>query len=368
MPDRVRLRRSGAYLFAFVLLTLQLGCDTALYLYRQGLGQFDMLLRTRPIEQAVESAGLDAEQTRKLQLVLDARRFARERLGLRVGGSFSRFHNTAGRPIAWNLSAARRDALEAKRWRFPLIGAIDYIGYFDKADGQAAERRLREQGYDTWLRPVSAYSTLGWLPDPLHSSMLRYDDGTLVDTIIHELAHNTVYASGQSDFNESLATYIGHEGARLFFEARGDAGRAVLQQLQQRREDDERVNAWMEGVVRELRAHYRQKLSAEEKIAGREAVFESARRRFVEEVRPTLNDPGRYKTWAELPSNNAFILLNQRYNRDLSLFAAAFECCDRDMERLIEMLRAAARKKDSYAALRERVRDAGRPASAPSEK
>ncbi|TWT42327.1 hypothetical protein RAS1_34580 [Phycisphaerae bacterium RAS1] len=351
-------RRSAFALLAAALLPVQLGCDTALYLYRQGLGQFDMLLRTRPIEDVLSEGALEAEPLGKLKLVIDARRFARQELGLRVGGSFGRFNNTAGKPIGWNLSAAPRDALRARQWRFPIIGAIDYIGYFSKADGQAAEARLQAEGYDTWLRPVSAYSTLGWLPDPLHSTMLRYDDGTLVDTVIHELAHNTVYANGQSDFNESLATFIGREGARRFFEARGDYGREVLEQLRRRRDDDERVNAWMEGVVKELRAYYKTKEPAEEKIAGRESVFEAARRRFADEVRPQLNEPGRYRTYAELPTNNAFILLNQRYNRDLSLFASAYECCGRDIGRFIEMLRAAARQRDGFAALRRRVNEA----------
>jgi predicted aminopeptidase len=45
---------------------------------------------------------------------------------------------------------------------------------------------------------VPAYSTLGWFNDPLLSTFIKYPDGELARLIFHELAHQTVYAPGDT--------------------------------------------------------------------------------------------------------------------------------------------------------------------------
>ena len=115
---------------------------------------------------------------------------------------------------------------------------------------------------------MDAYSTLGWLPDPVHSSFLNRSDGSLVETVIHELAHNTVYAAGRSTFNESLATYIGRYGVRAFYEQRGAEGRRMIETLEQQYADQELITDWMITTEASLRAYYARDASAGEKIAG----------------------------------------------------------------------------------------------------
>jgi len=325
---------------------------TGEYVLRQAAGQLQMMARCVPIDQVLASGQLEAERQRKLMLVVEARDFARDQLHLRVGNSFSLYHETAGKPVAYNLSAARKDALVPRRWHFPLIGTLDYIGFFSRADAEVAARQLEQEGYDTLIYPVDAYSTLGWFPDPVHSSFLARSDGALVETVIHELAHNTVYAAGQSTFNESLATFVGRLGARLFFQNRGPEGAAILERLERSYADAERITAWMEELITDLRKHYARDIPTTEKIEGREAIFETARRRFVRDVQPHLLEPDRYAGFAIIPTNNAYVLLHQRYHLDLDLFDAAYRATGEDFSRFIEVLQAAALADDPFAWLR----------------
>jgi len=329
------------------------GCVNGEYIARQAIGQLGVLVRSVPIEQALASDTLSAEQIRRLELIIEAREFARTELGLNVGWAFSLFHDTGGEALAYNLSAAPKDSLVPESWVFPIVGEIDYVGYFSHTDAEQAEAELQQQGYDTVLRAVDAYSTLGWLPDPVHSPLLEREDANLVEVVIHELAHNTVYVNGQSDFNESLATFIGRTGAVVFYERRTPDDQQTAELLRNRYADQDRITAWFVELFEALQQHYTQDIPQDEKVAGREAVFQAARDQFVSAVQPQLSEPERYQGWAWLPTNNAWILLNRRYNFDLDLFQAVYDQGGRDFHTLLETLHAAARSPDPWAYLRQ---------------
>ncbi|MFH1747447.1 MAG: aminopeptidase [Planctomycetota bacterium] len=345
----------GVLICGLALATLT-GCSsTVQYIIRQGIGQISMTVCSVEIDEVLARQMLDQEHERKLRLVVAARDFARTQLDLRVGSSFRYFHETNGEPVAYNLSASRRDELVPKYWRFPIVGSLAYIGFFARDDADAEAAKLQEQGYDTYIYGVDAYSTLGWFPDPVQSKLLDRSDGSLVDTVIHELAHNTVYSVYDSNYNESLAMYIGRKGARLFYEQQGTSGQEILAGLEAGYADQEIITTWMMPFETELRAHYAQNITSDDKIAGREAVFQAARERFINEVQPQLSNPPSYDWWGRIPTNNAFVLLHRRYNYDLDLFASAYEYVNGDFEAFIELLRAAANNEKPFDHLRAAV-------------
>lgn len=214
----VVLRRRVPRLACLVgLLALVAGCGQPLYVARLGWEEARLLWRRQPIPDLLARSDLDPALRERLELVLAARAFADERLGLRVGDSYGTFAEVDARGVVHVLQAARRDRLESHTWWYPVAGRVPYRGFFDAADAEAAGDRLAADGLDVDVRPAIAFSTLGWFADPLLSSTAEGSPEEVVETVLHELFHATVYVPGEPAFNESAATFAGHRGAIAFF-------------------------------------------------------------------------------------------------------------------------------------------------------
>ncbi len=196
------------------------------YLVRAGWEEAKILSRRQPISELVRDSSVDAGVRAKLRLVLAARAFAVDSVGLDARESFTQYSHLDHDTLVLVVSAAHRDRLTRHTWWFPVVGRVPYKGYFDFEAAFDAARDLERGGLDTYVRPASAFSTLGWFNDPLVTTTLRLDSIELANTVIHELTHNTFYASGEAVFNESFANFVGSRGAAWFFLARGDTASA----------------------------------------------------------------------------------------------------------------------------------------------
>jgi predicted aminopeptidase len=331
------------------LLTALAGCDGLAYVGQLAQGQFGIQSDLQPIPDVLASGQLTADQQAKLELIVAARDYARQSMGLTVGDSYTMFYDTHGAPLAWNLTAARRDALVPHTWTFPVLGTVPYLAFFDENYLHAYDAELQAEGWDTYTYQLDAYSTLGVFADPVRSPMLNRHELSLAETIIHELLHNTIYRGGDTTFNESLATFIGRQGAEDFLLVHfGDAsGWPAL--ARNYYADVDTTSAFLLQLYNDLAAYYAQTttpdgqpLTSDAKIAGREAVYQAARERFVSEVEPTLNYPATFAGYANLPTNNAWMLGNYRYNYDLSSFEAVYTANGGDWATTLEVFRAAA--------------------------
>ncbi len=202
------------------------GCADVRYLSQAAGGQLDLLRRARPLADVLADPGTPAGVRRRLQLASDVRAFAvapeaAGGLGLPDHGSFLKFVDV-GRPfVVWNVFSAPEFSVTLDKSCFPVAGCVGYRGYFSEAAALSDAQARRAAGRDVNVGGVSAYSTLGYLRDPLLSTMLTYPDATLIRTIIHELSHPSLYVAGDTVFNESYATAVEEEGMRRWLARHG---------------------------------------------------------------------------------------------------------------------------------------------------
>ena len=335
------------------------GCEKGAYIAHILGGQLALQGRVVPIADVLASGQLTAEQAAKLQLIVEVRQFAIDAIGLVAGDSYTTFYDTNGNALAFNLSASRKDALEPFVWQFPFVGSMPYIGFFDYEYARSVQDGLVDAGYDTVLYEVDAYSTLGIFADPVRSPMLERSEISLIDTVIHELLHNTIWRANDTEFNESLATFVAREGTLQFIRSKyGDASE-LLVEAETNYADLGLIHGFLLDLFGRLDAYYAQPLSSENKIAGREAVYQAARERFTGEVLPQLLDPDRYAPLADLPTNNAWMLGNRRYNLDLDLFGAVFAATGESWAETLDVFRLATGQDEPKAFLRQWLLERG---------
>lgn len=182
----------------------------------QGYGQLSIIWNTRPVEDVIADKAVADSIKQKLQLINEIKQYAFDSLGINRNENYSTFYDQQGKPILWTVTACPPYEMKAYEWEFPILGRVSYKGFFKHEKALTEEKKFIEQGYDTDVGEVSAWSTLGWLKDPVLSSMLRRKPGSLANLIIHELTHGTLYIKDNVDFNENLASFVGDLGARRF--------------------------------------------------------------------------------------------------------------------------------------------------------
>ncbi|MBI3567906.1 MAG: aminopeptidase, partial [Gemmatimonadetes bacterium] len=241
------------------------------------------------------------------------------------------------------LSGAHRDALRAVTWWFPVVGRVPYKGFFDFALARRAELELAAEGYDTYLRPSPAFSTLGFFNDPLLSTTLGEDSLEIVNTVVHELTHNRFYAKGEAVFNESFASFVGARGAERFFLARGDT--ASARRVAARWGDDLLLGAVWERTYRALDSAFAAHPGDEgrsARLAARDSIYARARTELVDSVAPRLRTiDRRYAQRVRL--DNAALLARRIYATGLDDFEAVYAREGGDVRQALERVITIAR-------------------------
>ena len=309
------LRRLAVPLLALLLS----GCSTLDYYAHLGQGQWQLLHARKPVERLLADPATDPKLAQRLRLSQTARDFASAHLHLPDNRSY-RLYADLHRPfVVWNVFATPEFSLDPKLHCFPIAGCVAYRGYYQQGRARGAAALLRQQGLDTYIGGVEAYSTLGWFDDPLLSSMLRWNDERLVAVIFHELAHQQYYLAGDTAFNESFATFVEREGLRQWHVARGETPPAS---------DDRQRQQFVELVLasrERLRQLYASGLPEQDMRAAKRAEFERLRRDYRALRQREWGGQGRYDAWIDSPLNNAKLLPFGLYDQWVPAFAALFE-------------------------------------------
>lgn len=325
---------------------------TGRYLLRAAWEEMVILAGRRRITSVIRDSSTDSTTRAKLRVVLAARTFAADSVGLKVGDSFTSYTKLSRDTLVLLVQAAYKDRLARYTWWFPIVGRVPYKGYFDYDAARREGDRLRRDGLDVYLRPASAFSTLGVFADPILSTTLTADSLELANTVIHETLHNTIYLRGQAVFNESFANFVGARGAAWFFRSRAATGAA--EETDARWSDTKILGGFWAAMYATVDSTY--KAHPDDKaarIAARDSISARARIDLVETLGPQLRTIGP-RALERVRLDNAALLARRVYMTDLELFDAVYEREDWDLRRTIARIRSLARSspKDPYGAVK----------------
>lgn len=197
------------------------GCQSLAYYAQAAKGQAGLMLKREPSARLLADPATSPGLRARLETVERIRDFAGGALGLPTRGQYDSYVALERPYPVWAVTAAPALSLSPRRWCYWVAGCVSYRGYFSESAARRHALRLAAGGDDVAVDGVVAYSTLGWFSDPVLSSFAGWPEPALAELLFHELAHQAVYAPGDTVFNESLATVVAEEGLRRYAAARG---------------------------------------------------------------------------------------------------------------------------------------------------
>ena len=310
-------------------------CNTVTF-YRQAMGgQIEIMRKSRSNEAVLQDQKSPESLKKKLREVEEIRAFAENHLSLPGRESYGRYADLGREHVTWVLYAAPEFSLEPKTWWYPTLGRLDYRGYFRESDTDKMAAELRGQGFDVHTGGVDAYSTLGWLHDPVLNTFVDSADVDLAELIFHELTHRKYFRSGATAFNESLANMVAEEGVQRWLAHHGRHAdvrkfRERLVRRAQFYDSIDRTRAGLENL-------YAGKIPETEKRKRKRELFRSLQGDF-RELRRKWGGRG-LEGWLTADLTNAHLVSVATYHQHLPAFRNLFGECGGDLALFFERVK-----------------------------
>jgi predicted aminopeptidase len=286
------------------------GCASVGYYLQAIDGHGQLVHRARPMDALIADSEVPEGVRERLRRVQRIREFATQELSLPDNGSYRSYAPLDRSAVVWSVMATAEFGVEPVQWCYPIIGCASYRGYFAEGRAEREAARLRDQGRDVSVDPVAAYSTLGWFADPLPSTVLGWPEPRLAGLIFHELAHQQVYAKGDSAFNESFATAVQRAGVRRWLTRQRDE--TALHAWERQLDREQAFTALLGDTRRRLAELYRQPFEAAALRSAKRAEFERLQRSY-RALSAQWEDADGFDSWMARPLNNARLALVGTY-------------------------------------------------------
>jgi predicted aminopeptidase len=252
------------------------------------------------------------------------------------------------------VTGCPKDSLDPRKWHLPIVGEVGYKGFFNRGDAEAEAARLEEEGLDTWIQPVMAFSTLGWLHDPIFSTVLQQSRVVVITVTLHELVHNTFYVRGDTRFNEQAATFVSEKGTLMFLVERFGRSSVYAKRARALFDDESMLGIFVEQLSSRLQAVYEQRIRPEDKLAERARIFGEARREFDtvrQKFHTRLGAHLADRTW-----NNATVVALGRYLAPpANIFQDIYRALGGDLRKMVSLLKDVPDGQDPWQYLTNRL-------------
>jgi predicted aminopeptidase len=305
------------------------------------------LSKGRPIDEVLADPSVPARTKERLRLVREVRAWGEAEIGLARTDSYEEYVDLEGRPVSYLVTACAPDSLAPKTWWFPIVGSVPYLGFFDPGEAREESDRLRAGGWDVFVRPVNAYSTLGWFDDPVLSSFVDWPPHRVADTILHETTHATVWIPGEVAFNESLADFVGGAAAARFVSERFGPDSPEAAAAAAEDAEDALFRDFMNRLRADLARLYDSGLPSSEKVALKAAAFRLHRARF-RSLKARFARRG-YRDFDLVEWNNAIVAALAVYDSDRPTWERLLAAVGGDLRRFLAAVKTAAAATDPRA-------------------
>jgi predicted aminopeptidase len=319
------------FAFCLVMLLALSGCQ-AISFYSQAIsGQYEIIARRTPIRQLIADPATPPKLKAKLEQVSKILDFAARDLRLPADDNYRQYVDLHRSYVVWNVNVAPPLSLRPHTWWFPVVGSASYRGYFSEEAARRYARSWEEKGWDVYVDGVEAYSTLGWFHDPLLNTFIFDSEAGLADLIFHELAHQRLFVSGDTDFNEAFAMTVASAGVRRWFESAQNTNA-----YQTYRKNLQRENDFVDLVMnsrQQLKVIYADPgADSAAKLQRKTAIIQDLRANYAQLKQRWGTRQSGDDDWISEPINNAKLNTISSYYELKPAFEALLDAQRDDME------------------------------------
>ncbi len=321
-----------------LVLLLTSGCQIP-YILESAWTHLKIMSNKQDIEKALKNPELPEEWRQKLTLTLAVRPFVKD-LGLKITKNYQSFVDIERPYISHLLIVTPTYSLKTKKWWFPIVGSFPYKGFHSEAKANKAAAYYTKNNMDTYVRGVTAYSTLGWFNDPLLSTMMRYSDEDLVETIIHESVHATIFIKDNVEFNEQLAVFIAKKATLDYYKQKSEK---LYQKIIADHKNEDLFTEFLMQSYKKLKTFYKDKLNHTQ--IAKENIFVEILETYKNDFAPKIKDR-KYDFILQQDLNNAFFAAQKTYHMNQLKFEKIYEeQAQKDIKVFIDLLKKMPTKK-----------------------
>jgi predicted aminopeptidase len=353
-----RRRKTLLWLSLIFIVAAVSGCQTIGFYSQAIKGQYQIFAHQELIDKLIADPQTPAKLRAQLELVQQLRAFAKDQLKLPVDGHYRKYADVHREYVVWNVQATPKFSLQPRTWWYPLVGSLEYHGYFSEKGARDYAARIAKKGDDVYVDGVEAYSTLGWFKDPILNTFIGRREPDLAEVIFHELGHQRVFARGDTDFNEAFATTVGQEGARRWLRASGKTNLLEKYEAELHRNDqfvhlimstrEQLEKAYGDTLDKDgkVKAAATPPSSPEELKQAKERIFADLRANYQKLREGWDGYPG-YDEWFSRELNNAQLNTIANYYDFLPAFERVLAMNGNDMDKFyVEVERLSKMSKD----------------------
>lgn len=240
-------------LLSFVLSVS--GCAKFNYLYEQSIGQISLLSQGRDNKDLLKSVRVPRDQKEKIKRIGELKSYFYRYWAKKETKIYSQTTMLKNKAVTYLVIASPYNEVKAVDNCFPVMGCFPYLGFFNLSSAKSFAKEQEAEGNVSWIRPVYAYSTLGYFTDTILSSFFSYDEYELAELIFHELFHTIFFVKNQVDLNENLANYFAQNMLKEYFLSIHQEEFYLFQQKEE--EDHKKLKELVVFLVTELQEHYK---------------------------------------------------------------------------------------------------------------